>query len=84
MTKQELNRDIKRLRTTYLKAVAAANWDDSYQVSVYDEIKPEFLRLYRADQNAEYMNYASFRFMHRLNLIHRFVDLHLFMIQVDI
>jgi hypothetical protein len=83
MTKQELNRDIKRLRSTYLKAVAAANWDDNYQ-RVVDEIKPEFLRLYRADQNAEYMNYASFRFMYRLNLIHRFVDLHLFMIQMDI
>ena len=83
MTKQELNRDIKRLRTTYLKAVAAANWDDNYQ-RVVDEIKPEFLRLYRADQNAEYMNYASFWFMYRLNLIHRLVDLHLFMIQMDI
>lgn len=81
MTKQELNRDIKRLRTAYLEG---PNRADNYQKSIADDIKPEFLRLYRADQNAEYMNYASFRFMYRLNLIHRFVAPHLFMIQMDI
>jgi hypothetical protein len=83
MTKQELNRDIKRLRMYYLKARETLEGENFYQ-RITDKIEPEFKRLYRADSNAEYMNYTSFRFMHRLNLIHRFVDLHLFMISMDI
>ena len=80
MTKQELNRDIKRLRRKYLKLTD----DDSYYQDITDKIEPEFKRLYRADSNAEYMNQASFRFMYRVNLIHKFVPLHMFMIQMDI
>ena len=80
MTEKELNRDIKRLRRKYLKLTD----DDSYYQSITDKIEPEFKRLYRADSNAEYMNQTSFRFMYRVNLIHKFVPLHMFMIQMDI
>ena len=83
MTKQELNRDIKRLRSNYLKVKETLEGDSYYQ-SITDKIEPEFKRLYRADSNAEYMNQTSFRFMYRVNLIHKFVPLHMFMIQMDI
>ena len=82
MTRQELNRDIKRLRSSYLKLKPI--YADSYYQSITDKIEPEFKRLYRIDSNAEYMNQASFRFMYRVNLIHKFVPLHMFMIQMDI
>ena len=82
MTKQELNRDIKRLRRKYLKLTYDDSW--FHHQDITNKIEPEFKRLYRADSNAEYMNQASFRFMYRVNLIHKFVPLHMFMIQMDI
>ena len=82
MTKQELNRDIKRLRRKYLKLTYDDSWFHCQDIA--NKIEPEFKRLYRADSNAEYMNQASFRFMYRVNLIHKFVPLHMFMIQMDI
>jgi hypothetical protein len=83
MTKQELNRDIKHLRMYYLKARETLEGENFFQ-RITDKIEPEFKRLYRADSNAEYMNQESFRFMYRVNLIHKFIPLHMFMISMDI
>lgn len=71
MTKQELNRDVKRLANKHI------------EMQEQDVIK-EFKRLYYADSNFEYMNLNSLKMMLRLNLRYRVIALHIFGININL
>lgn len=71
MTKQELNRDVKRLANKHI------------EMQEQDVIK-EFKRLYYADSNFEYMNLNSVKMMLRLNLRYRVIALHFFGININL
>lgn len=71
MTKQELNRDIKRLYKQYL------NKADK------EAIEPEFKRLYYADDNFEYCNKNSVLMLLAMNHTFRFIQFHLFGISCE-
>jgi len=71
MTKQELNRDIKRL---------ANNHHSMEEADVKNEIK----RLYYADSTFEYMNLNSVKMLLRLNLRYRVISLHVFGLHIDL
>jgi len=79
MTKQELNRDIKRL----LKTVSNIKKDGQYHDNIEKIVKPEFMRLYLADRSFEYMNKDSIKIMLRLNLRYRFEAHHQFGRQIS-
>ena len=80
MTRKELNRDIKRLWKSYNDSKELTN--DGYFFEIENSIKPEFSRLYYADDNFEYMNIQSAKIMIRLHLTLRVVPLHLFGINI--
>lgn len=74
MTKQELNRDIKRL----LKRFNHSYYKETVTDEELESQRTEFLRLDRADSEAEYMNRKSIIAMHRMNQARRYKPLHLF------
>lgn len=77
MTKQELNRDWKRVLKRYQKMhadIEAGTLDD--WESEEEEIKKECSRLWRADRKMEYMNKTSILIFLRLNQRLRFETLH--------
>jgi len=71
MTKQELNRDIKRLWKKTKEADVLCEWTIS-------EIKAEYKRLFYADPEFEHMNKDNLLRMMALNSKHRFIQLHQF------
>ena len=71
MTKQELNRDIKRL----YKNITPNN---------SEQFEEEFRRLYFADKSFEYTNLNNLKIMFRLNLRYRFIALHQFGLSIDL
>lgn len=73
MTKQELNRDIKRLT----KLVGT---DKEHT----PEFEKEFRRLYYADSSMEYLNVESIKTLLRLNVRHRFIPFHQFGLMIEI
>jgi ABC-type branched-subunit amino acid transport system substrate-binding protein len=75
MTKQELNRDIKRLAK--MKAT-----DESGNLS--DTFVKEYKRLYGADNEMTWLTAQSIRIMLHLNLRYRIIPLHLFGIYIDL
>ena len=81
MTTKELNRDIKRLWKEREKqdGTAAEYWD-----WIESDFKKEFLRLYNADSQCEYMNLKSFKIMYRLNQCHRMVPFAFAWINMDV
>lgn len=86
MTNQELNRDIKRLSADY-KALGIKynnSPDPAYYDTVEKKIKPEFKRLYGADDSMSAMNVQSIRIMIRLNILLRIVPFHSFGININL
>ena len=83
MTKQELNRDIKRLGAGLHKA-RFLKGDEDYHNYIENIAKPEFMRLYRADVTFEYMNLNSVKLMLRLNINHQFIAFHRFGLMINI
>src|SRR5574343_740679 len=81
MTKQEYNRDVKRLR----KAVdgLGATTDEMWEY-IDKTLKAEFIRLYDADRTFEYANKESVLTMLRINLRFRFIPLHSFGLWINI
>lgn len=71
MTKQELNRDIKRLANNH------QNMEES-------DVKKEIHRLYYADSEFKYMNLNSVKMLLRLNLRYRVIALHFFGININL
>lgn len=79
MTKQELNRDIKRLKMYYI-----INKNNTIHKIDINYLESEFKRLYFADPEFKNMNKQSILFMFRFNLLHKFIPLHLFGIHIDL
>lgn len=73
MTKQELNRDIKRLSKHFATDKAGT-----------PEFEKEFKRLYYADSSFEYINLENLKAMLRINLRHRFIALHQFGLMINL
>ena len=83
MTKQELNRDIKRLYKAFLKRKSgdtsnwtAKDWQNYEQQE--DELKKEFSRLYYADKEMKYITLENLKIMIVLNNSLRVIALHSF------
>jgi len=79
MTKQELNRDIKRLYNKFDKLAG----DDFYKF-VETEGQKEFKRLYYADSEADYLNKTTLLMMMNLNRRYRYIQFHTFYINAEI
>lgn len=79
MTKQELNRDIKRLWKRFV-----SRRTKEYDKKIEEELRSEFKRLYYADKDMTYMNANSLRWMLRMNLSLRVVNLHNFGLGIDV
>jgi hypothetical protein len=82
MTKNELNRDIKRLKSEIYRMSFESL--ETYYKYIDTEARKEFKRLYYADQSFEYMNKNSVLIMFRLNLKHRFLPLHSFGLGIEL
>ena len=78
MTKQILNRDIMRLRKLFIKI-----YGNDRTEGQEEQLKAEFLRLYRADQKAEHLNANSLKTMMRINQAFRFIPFHSFFISLE-
>lgn len=74
MTARELNQAIKRLGKEFKKAET---------IEQVESLKDEFLRLYNADNKGEYLNLQSLKTMMCINRTYRFVQLHMFYIQME-
>ena len=85
MTAKEVNRDIKRLNNLVksLKKLHKDN-NEAYFRDIEKSVKPEFKRLYNADDSFNSFNLESVKIMLRLNLSFRFVSLHTFGLNIDI
>ncbi len=88
MTKQELNRDIKRLSKAYLNLRKSNKVGkitiDRYFKIIDNVIRVEWLRLYEADNTLDSMNAASIRILLRMNLRHQFIGLFQFGLNVKL
>jgi len=82
MTKQELNRDIKRLKSEIYRM----SFDDqkSYFDYIDNQAKKEFTRLFWADKEFEYMNRTSILIMLRLNIRFRIIALQTFGLNIEL
>lgn len=85
MTKQELNRDIKRLWKQYnqYKAKNGSNATNEYFAYIDENIKPELKRLYYADTSMKSLNADSLRYLIRLNLSLIVIPFHHFGLSID-
>lgn len=82
MTKQELNRDIKRL---YNKIESLKDKDnDTFFKFIENEGKKEYTRLYYADPTTEYLTKESLVRMMTLNRQYRYINLAYFYIEAII
>lgn len=80
MTKQELNRDIKRLWKSYEDFINT----DPYNREKKAEIISEYERLYYADEDFDYMNKRSVLIMVALNRALRVIEFHQFGRSIEI
>lgn len=77
MTKQEYNRDVKRLHKA-VQRIKNTLTGQAYFDAVDRDIKPEFLRLYRADSEFTYANKQSIITLLSINHRYRWIPLHSF------
>lgn len=77
MTKQELNRDIKRFKSKIEKMKLSENRNEWFQF-IDNEAKQEFKRLFYADTSLQSMSKQNIIIMLGLNVSHRFIPLHNF------
>jgi hypothetical protein len=82
MTKQELNRDVKRLVKS-IKSLDNTNLDTYYK-QVNEIISKEFKRLYYADDSFSSLSANNIRMMLRINLKFRFIPFHNFGLNIDL
>lgn len=82
MTKQELNRDVKRLARQLVKLRDDVRYTKKQDDDWYDFLeiygKVEFLRLYCADTSLEMLTASNIRRMIRMNQIFQAVPYHQF------
>ena len=86
MTKQELNRDIKRLFNKAQNALSNQTNDEYHKLTSGrdSEVGKEFKRLLYADKEFKYMNKQSVCMMLRMNVRYVYEPLHLFGIHIEI
>ncbi len=88
MTTQELNRDIKRLKTAILKAEnatnAGGNTDHTKWFEYLETAKKEYYRLFTADNTFSCLTKNSLLIMIRLNSRFRFVEFFKFGMYIDL
>jgi hypothetical protein len=82
MTKQELNRDVKRLFKNYYEA-SKVNPSNEYWEWIEKTVKPELKRLYYADTNFSALTLTSLKMMLRLNVSLRVIPFHHFGLSID-
>jgi hypothetical protein len=82
MTKQEFNRDIKRLFKDWKKA-SEGTASEEYFSEVEPKMKKEFQRLYFADSEFKYISRDNILRMIILNRRHRIIPFHQFATQVN-
>jgi len=82
MTKQELNRDIKRLYNK-IESLRSGN-NDTFFKFIEGEGKNEFTRLYYADQTTEYLTKDSLVKMMILNKQHHYINPAFFYINAEV
>jgi hypothetical protein len=75
MTRQEFNRDIRRLRKRF-------HTDESKDYG--SPFRKEFERLYYADKEFTYASVESIKTLLRINLRLRYIPLHLFGIYIEL
>lgn len=75
MTKQELNRDCRKLVIHYIKGVGSGE---------LDAFEKEFTRIYDADKEFTYLTPKNALNLIRINLTCRFKPLHLMGIHYDV
>lgn len=80
----QLNRDIQSLKHKVKGFKTKGGNLDPWFEFLKNEIKPEFLRLYKADPTFKNMTQKSVLIMFRLNLSHRFVQLHHFGLDIEL
>jgi hypothetical protein len=74
MTKQELNRDIRRLKKVF----------NDMEPKDETDIQREFNRLYWADKKFEYMTRANILFMFAINRRYQFLPSHKFGLYIEL
>ena len=74
MTAKELNRDIKKLASEIYRM--SFETQGIYFEYIGTIARKEYIRLLNADSSFGYMNITSIKIMVKLNLSHRFVQLH--------
>lgn len=80
MTKQELNRDIKRLYNNIEKAKNTPLFFEYIE----KQAKKEFTRLLYASDDFSALSKKSVLILYRLNLRHRFIPLHTFGLNIKL
>jgi len=83
MTNRELNRDIKRLYNNY-KLRCGEQATDEYFNWLEKTVKPEFSRLYNADNTFQVLTADNIRRMLVLNRVLRVVPFHQFGIYIEV
>lgn len=83
MTKNDLNRDIKRLFNQY-KANSGGEATSEYFKWIDTVVKPELKRLYHADTTLNSLNATSLKMLIRLNLLLRVIPFHQFGLYINI
>ena len=83
MTTKELNRDIKKLKRSVDKMKTSEHTNDQWFEFIEKQIKPEFIRLYNADNTMKALNADSLRIMLRLNVRFRFINFHSFGLMIE-
>jgi hypothetical protein len=87
MTAKELNADVRKLRTNYLKLKdnnKLFGCDNKLYYEKMDEIGKELKRLYYADDKFEYCTKKSILTLYRMNLTLRVITLHTFGINIEL
>lgn len=79
MTKKELNSDCRRLILDFKKG-KQYNKDHS----INEDFKNEFMRIYYADSNFEYLTEKNALKLMRINLCLRLISLHFFGISYEV
>ncbi len=83
MTNKELNRDIKRLYNAY-KSKCGGEATDEYFAWIENQVKPEFVRLYHADNTFQVLTADNIRRMLVLNRVLRAIPFHQFGLYIEV
>ena len=82
MTKQELNRDIKRMYKSYFDKIYTLESNDFFNW-IEESLKPEYKRLYFADNNASVLTLDSLKRMMIIYSKIQVIPFHTFYIEIN-